>query len=542
MVTLLSILFLSVVVTVIGGSMSPIHLEPREGRPHAFVDAEGREIVFHGTSAVVKGPPWYPDHKEFSTDISMAKEDFEWMQRLGLNFLRLGVMWPGTEPVRGEYNETYLDQIEAVVNLAAQHDVYVMLDVHQDGLSEFFCGEGLPNWAVRRIEGPAKWDEPFRHPFPAPFSTFENSSCFYREPKHQNALFPTRQACDRHSHGPSFGESTFETAQGYQALWSNWNGTGDAFAAMWAHVASRFSGRAEVVGLNVVNEPFAGDFYHNPLIMVPWPSPTNADLVNLQPLYDKVNAAIRAVDEDVLLFVAGITWGDLGSGFSAAPGGSTFANRTVLTYHYYDPPQFSAEEQIHSHAAEAQRLGTAAMMTETEAIWSPGKYKHMKANLTDACDAQLTGWADWAWKSFVRQGPDDDDSSPSQYYEWGAPKTGHGVNWNGKDDPPPYYGAFLARTYAPRVAGAHRSMRFDTTTSEFELQYEVGSLRSDLSSDIFVYPGRYFPNGPNITASASSGAVRVEYDGNGSMVRIFPGEGMVMGAVVTVKISRAVVK
>ena len=128
--------------------LSPIHLEHRHDRPRAFVDSDGREVLFHGTSAVVKGPPWFPEHTTFSTDISMAREDFEWMQKLGLNFLRLGVMWPGTEPVRGQYNETYLDQIDAVVALAGEHGVYVMLDMHQDGLSEFFCGEGLVSFAV----------------------------------------------------------------------------------------------------------------------------------------------------------------------------------------------------------------------------------------------------------------------------------------------------------------------------------------------------------------------------------------------------------
>ena len=158
---LLSLLAVRTSATAISPSISSIHLEPRQGvRPHAFVDAEGREVIFHGSSAVVKGPPWYPDHAAFSTDISMAKEDFEWMQRLGLNFLRLGVMWPGTEPVRGQYNETYLDQIDTIVALGAQYGVYTMLDMHQDGLSEFFCGEGLPAWAVKRITGEGHWDAP----------------------------------------------------------------------------------------------------------------------------------------------------------------------------------------------------------------------------------------------------------------------------------------------------------------------------------------------------------------------------------------------
>jgi endoglycosylceramidase len=512
-------------------------LDPRDGRPHAFVDAEGREVIFHGSSAVVKGPPWYPEHTEFSTDISMAKEDFEWMQKLGLNFLRLGVMWPGMEPIRGKYNETYLDQIDAVVTLAGQYGVYVMLDMHQDGLSEYFCGEGLPSWAVRRINDEHKWYQPFKKPFPAPFSTFENATCFYKEKRHQGATFPTRQACDSHKHGASFGESTFETAQAYQALWDNWNGTGDAYVAMWAKVAARFKDRTEVVGFNLFNEPFAGDLYHRPLIMVPYPSPTNADRVNLQPTYDKVNTAVRAIDEDVLLFVAGITWGDLGSGFTAAPGGADYANRTVMTYHFYDPPQFSAEEQLKAHAVEAQRLGTAAMLTETEALWSPSSYAHLKGNVTDVCDAQLQGWCDWEWKSFVREGPGD-QKSPSQYYEWGAPKTGHGLNWIGVNQPPAYYVEKLARTYAPRVVGSFVKMSFNAShkRSPFELVYDVGSVRSDVSSDIFVWPDRYV-GGAVINASASVGKVRVEYDGKSSWVRVFPGYGLQVGARVTVTIT-----
>ena len=70
------------------------------------------------------------------------------------------------------------------------------------------------------------------------------------------------------------------------------------------------------------------------------------------------------LDPQVLLFIAGITWGDRGSGFTAAPGGAAYANRTVVTYHYYIPPQTSAEGQVRSHVAEAQRLGTAPPCTK----------------------------------------------------------------------------------------------------------------------------------------------------------------------------------
>ena len=62
----------------------------------------------------------------------MSGEDFQWMQKLGLNLLRLGVMWPGYEPVRGQYNETYLDEIDGIVKLAASYGIYTLLDMHQD--------------------------------------------------------------------------------------------------------------------------------------------------------------------------------------------------------------------------------------------------------------------------------------------------------------------------------------------------------------------------------------------------------------------------
>ena len=50
------------------------------------------------------------------------------------------VLWAGLEPTRGHYNSTYLDELENIVDLAAEHGVYVMFNGHQDGISELFCG------------------------------------------------------------------------------------------------------------------------------------------------------------------------------------------------------------------------------------------------------------------------------------------------------------------------------------------------------------------------------------------------------------------
>ena len=232
--------------------LQPITLQQRQGGDRVFIDSAGRERIFHGTNAVVKGPPWHPDPYTFSADISMAKEYCEWMQGLGLNVVRLGVLWSGVEPTRGHYNETYLDQLDTIVTLAAAHGVYTLLDWHQDGISEHFCGEGAPSWAIRRAEQPQ-----LRYPFPfAP--AFNDSSLFYREEKMDGSpTLPTRSACIA-SHGPGWGETTRETAQAYQAIYSNWQGVADAFATAQAKVASRFVRRPEILGIELMNEPFAG--------------------------------------------------------------------------------------------------------------------------------------------------------------------------------------------------------------------------------------------------------------------------------------------
>eukprot|EP01052_Picozoa_sp_SAG31_P036813 SAG31_NODE_4648_length_3069_cov_1.952525_2_plen_340_part_00 len=300
------------------------------------------------------------------------------------------------------YNETYLDELENIVDLAAAHGVYVFLDMHQDGLSELFCGEGFPryillisahpffvflggggpvtqlgrnlacerNLSIRELDIPAgflSWAirrQPVHLRFPFPFSPPFNNSQMYDEPTGELGRIPRHEACSA-DHGPDYGQWTREAAGAYQAIYSNWDGLGDAFASAWAHVAHRFAHRSEILGLELMNEPFAGDFYNNKTnetnwmqspLMIPYPNPLNADRKNLQPLFDRVNAAVRAVDDEVLLFFAGIIWDDQGAGFSAPPGGPAYANRSVLSYHYYNPPQTTVGLQFDSFNKSARRL------------------------------------------------------------------------------------------------------------------------------------------------------------------------------------------
>ena len=491
---------LALVIVLTGALASPISVSPDTLR---LLDSQGRERIFHGTNAVVKGPPWHPDHTSFSTDISMSEHDFDIMRGLGLNVLRLGIMWPGVEPTPGVYNESYLDQIDALVELASSRGIVTLLDMHQDGLSEFYCGEGLPTWAVAHTD---KFNSD-KFAFPAPFDSLAPGEYFADPAFYDTPLLPSRTACDEKNSGPGHSETTIAAADSYQALFTNQSGLLDRWAAVWSHLADRFNDRPEILGLELLNEPFAGDLYHHPLLMVP----RRGDALNLQPAYDAIAKAVRRVNSDVLIFFAGVTWGDLGAGFTEPPDA-----KSVLAFHYYAPPQLSVPLQFRAQAREGKRLGVATFLTETSQP-GPGQTGFDEpGGIGDGADTALVGWAGFEWKSFCRDSP---TPTESQLGEWGACKTGYSSNWDG-DMPSEAFQSANARTYAPAVAGTAVSMRFNVTSYEFELVYDaVTAVTAEGNpTEIFVWPGHY-PNGFSLMArvSGGDGDVVATFDGVSSV-------------------------
>lgn len=52
------------------------------------------------------------------------------MRSMGTNIIRLNVPWVGVESEFGIYNETYLNELEKVVNMAGDYGIYTLLDMH----------------------------------------------------------------------------------------------------------------------------------------------------------------------------------------------------------------------------------------------------------------------------------------------------------------------------------------------------------------------------------------------------------------------------
>ena len=74
---------------------------------------------------------------------------------------------------------------------------------------------------------------------------------------------------------------TEAAAHAYQDLYDNHEGMLDDLSDFWSRSASYFKDNPYVIGYEIINEPFAGDFYEDPLLLLPG----NAGRKNLARMY-----------------------------------------------------------------------------------------------------------------------------------------------------------------------------------------------------------------------------------------------------------------
>jgi len=157
-------------------------------------------------------------------------------------------MWPGVEPSKGAYNETYLDQLEQIVRSLQQHEIYVLLDFHQDLWHRRLCGEGVPDYvfdlcAIAQPNSTA--------PFPLPARNFTDYPV-------DAAGNPTLEWCLEKPFATYYLSAA--VGAGFQCLYENAAGAmWDALAGFWQTVARRLRSFDSVLGYELINEPWAGD-------------------------------------------------------------------------------------------------------------------------------------------------------------------------------------------------------------------------------------------------------------------------------------------
>eukprot|EP00698_Gefionella_okellyi_P018721 TRINITY_DN564_c0_g1_i1.p1 TRINITY_DN564_c0_g1~~TRINITY_DN564_c0_g1_i1.p1 ORF type:complete len:499 (-),score=61.65 TRINITY_DN564_c0_g1_i1:98-1594(-) len=460
-------------------------------------DDSKRVRIFHGVNFVTKYWPWY--------EPMLLNETYvEEIASLGVNVIRLGLMWTGCEPVELQYNATYYTIIRETVTLLAKHGIFTLLDMHQDALSTKYClYDGIPLWLANKSISLTD--------FPWPF----------------------KGTCGSRNWGTN--ELTQACAQCYQDIYKNAHGMMDSFVNFWAHSAQQL-GDLPLLGYELINEPFAGDFYTDPLLMLPG----NAGRKNLMPMYDVVAAAIRAFDGKHLVFYEPVTWGMVfnnevaGTGFESVPGGKQYAASSVLSFHYYcwimgttffehgacdaafGPQVFDAIDE------DLSRIGGSAMLTEFGAdTCHPQKGNNTECQaVMSLCDDHFTSWIHW----------EADGDNPLVDRQMLSTK------WH---DAPTFLAQGFSRPYARAIAGTPISMSFQFASPRltFQLCYQltVSAVALEQTTEIYVNFAYYYPLGANVQTNSR---VVAEVNVAGKSVLLTPVQDAQMGEVACVTIGK----
>lgn len=483
-----------------------------------LIDEDGRERIFHGTNIVYKGHPYAPPKVPIDTEMSFGAEDMDQLASWGFNSIRLGITWAGAEPLKGQYNHTYLSRLHEIVDELGQRGIYSYVELHQDALAERFCGNGLPNWAI---------DASTAQSFPQPLLGITKYLV------NNSDGLPSVADCNRVLWADYY--STKAVAKSFQRIYDNTDGIGDRVVLLWQEVAKVFKDSRWLLGYELMNEPWPGDQWANPTLVYPGV----ADKANLAPFYRKISAAILEIDPDHLIMYEPIPWNNgFKAGFEESPCGEKGANKSVFAYHFYDPPDLmSPASYMGTRTADAKRLRSASFLTEFAASWNvPDKTapRHDPAHIKDivaAAERYKQSWSGWEYKVFHPQTgrhpmtPGD----MSMFFPNGSLDMGL-VSVLSR----PYARATAGSIYFNEFTAESRSM-FPWRKSSYVLKYNVDK-RCRLPTEVYVNEAMHFSRGFKITAEPST-FVKATYNSKTRLVLVTHSPDIVDDELVTLEIT-----
>ena len=342
----------------------------------------------------------------------------------------------------------YVNLVKGIVKKLQDNGMLAIIDFHQDCWSPKFCGDGAPDWATL--------PRPNAPPFPEPIDRkflFKNGSDT-----------PSREDCSKHYWGLyCLSEAA---ASSYQSFYDNRDGILDAFAEMWQFLVKEMQEFDNIMGYEIINEPFSGDVFYRPDLFLPFV----ANNYNLLPMYDKVSAAIRKVDPNTLIFFEPITWSAFGTKFKRVPGGEQFQNSSIVSYHYYIPPCTLQEAFFPDMMKDMKRMNAGGMITEWDAI------HNTTANMVDMvktmkyANMYKQSWCAWAYDGWLKSYP---------------------------------MSKLLSQTYVRKVAGKVVEMSFDTLSGNYTLEFTPDRSITKLPTEIYLNVDFYYPRGYHLVVEPS---------------------------------------
>ena len=328
----------------------PLHVE--DGR---IVDSNGGTVILRGVGVNQLGD-YFQGNPNIAPIFPLEKRDFELMEALGLNSVRLVVSWSFLEPERSVYDETYIEMVIQAVEWARQSRIYVILDMHQDAWGKHIASpldvecvaprtpnvgwDGAPEWATM---------------------TDGLSTC----------ILGTR-------------ELSVAVTQAWQSFWEDREGIQERFVAAWARLASEFVDDPTVAGYDILNEPNWGEALNRCI------------RTHLPAMHRRALEAIRDTEGDgpnkIIFFEPTAMWS-----FYPEEEAVPFTDDPNIVYapHIYNSmgESITVETNFHNAAAEAAVHGCPFWFGEW---W--GSDRERAGAVAALEDSYQVGSARWIWK------------------------------------------------------------------------------------------------------------------------------------------------
>ena len=418
-------------------------------------DELGRTVLLRGIN-VNQLAEYAQNHPGFATTLQLTEADFAGIAALGFDVVRLLVSWSRLEPTPGAFDEAYVDRVREAIGWASDHDLYVIVDMHQDAWGSS-VGTPTTETCLPGFEPAIGWDGA-----PA-WATITDG-------------LPT---CA----GAGVRELSPAVAQAWTSFYLDRSGIQTHLVDTWGRLAAAVAAEPNVIGWDLLNEPNPG------LATI-----GTSDVVLLGAFYDRALDAIRAgertagVAPRIGFWEPPAEWSLLGVSPVPLPGFTDQPN-LVFAPHVYAGSLSPLVTPAQGHdlaTAVAALHGTTYFSGEWGWFGDPATDGVQVAAYAAEEDRRLVGGAWWSWKQACGdphviggRGKEPGAISPS-LVRIGCPG-------DVELGPPPPFATVLSRAYPRAAPGRLTAVSSDAATGSLTATGEApGATGAAAELDLWI--------------------------------------------------------